>query len=372
MVSGFTTTNAGEGLQLGLDSGRPQVATLDVAGTFAMRPVAHVVSNGANSSFDTIRSNILLINATAPYSLAGITVDDFVRVPDTPDGVEIRLTDGSGQNWTISHASGGAAFGRRFYCPGGSDITLGPYQSATVRYIDQFSSWVVVAIWPSSSATPSGAAGGDLGATYPNPTVVSVANVTTGVLTVTNGGTGDATLTNHGTLIGQGTSAIAATATGTTGQILTSNGASADPTYQDNAALSTTPSTIHSLFNSQATPIDITVDNNFHVVATFNVLVGGTGDVVCISAAINWNFSIGSGGGQTIHYGIGVGTSTSFTGRDCTLGLNANANIGGSTLYRVTGLSAGLHTVNLLVHSSGSQTGIAESSITGDLMAQVA
>lgn len=48
---------------------------------------------------------------------------------------------------------------------------------------------------------------------------------------VAGGGTGQVTLTNHGVLIGQGTSAIAATAAGTAGQVLQSGGASADPVY---------------------------------------------------------------------------------------------------------------------------------------------
>lgn len=49
------------------------------------------------------------------------------------------------------------------------------------------------------------------------------------------GGTGAVTLTAHGVLIGEGTSAIAATSAGTAGQVLTSNGAALDPTFQASA-----------------------------------------------------------------------------------------------------------------------------------------
>lgn len=50
-------------------------------------------------------------------------------------------------------------------------------------------------------------------------------------LTVAKGGTGTTTNTNHGVLLGQGTSAIAATSAGTSGQPLLSGGASADPSW---------------------------------------------------------------------------------------------------------------------------------------------
>lgn len=49
---------------------------------------------------------------------------------------------------------------------------------------------------------------------------------------VASGGTGAVTFTAHGVLIGEGTSAIAATGAGTALQVLTSNGAAADPTFQ--------------------------------------------------------------------------------------------------------------------------------------------
>ncbi len=52
-----------------------------------------------------------------------------------------------------------------------------------------------------------------------------------GTAVVAGGGTGQVTLTNHGVLIGQATSAIAATTAGSAGQVLQSGGASADPAY---------------------------------------------------------------------------------------------------------------------------------------------
>ncbi len=52
-----------------------------------------------------------------------------------------------------------------------------------------------------------------------------------GTAVVAGGGTGQVTLTNHGVLIGQATSAIAATAAGSAGQVLQSGGVSADPAY---------------------------------------------------------------------------------------------------------------------------------------------
>jgi hypothetical protein len=53
----------------------------------------------------------------------------------------------------------------------------------------------------------------------------------TSTLPVANGGTGAATITAHGVVVGEGTSAVAATAAGTSGVPLLGSGASADPAF---------------------------------------------------------------------------------------------------------------------------------------------
>jgi hypothetical protein len=83
--------------------------------------------------------------------------------------------------------------------------------------------------------TGSGAA---VFATSPTLVTPALGTPSSGTLTnctglpVAGGGTGAATLTNHGVLLGQGTSAVAATAAGTSGHRLRSNGSSADPTWE--------------------------------------------------------------------------------------------------------------------------------------------
>lgn len=87
-------------------------------------------------------------------------------------------------------------------------------------------------------------------------------------VTVPQGGTGALTLTNHGVLLGQGTSAVVATAAGSAGQILRSGGAAADPSY----STATYPST------------------------------AGTSGNVLTSDGTNWISSAPAGGSASLNY----------------------------------------------------------------------
>lgn len=79
--------------------------------------------------------------------------------------------------------------------------------------------------------SPTGSAGGDLGGSYPNPLVVSVADVIFGVLGVPYGGSGTTTIASNGLMVGRGTSAVMTVAAVASGSALLSNGTSSDPQF---------------------------------------------------------------------------------------------------------------------------------------------
>lgn len=68
--------------------------------------------------------------------------------------------------------------------------------------------------------------------TFTLPNASSTILTSNAAVTVGQGGTGGTNYTAHGVIVGNGTSAMAATGTGTSGQVLTSNGSGSDPTFQ--------------------------------------------------------------------------------------------------------------------------------------------
>lgn len=137
----------------------------------------------------------------------------------------------------------------------------------------------------SVASDPTGPAGGDLGGTYPNPSVVAV-HATSGTengvthttcsidsspigqttpaagafttLTATtpvgvaSGGTGQNALSAHNVLLGEGTSSVGFAAPGASGTILSSTGTSVDPSFQTKTALAIASSGANSDITSLA------------------------------------------------------------------------------------------------------------------------
>ena len=78
-----------------------------------------------------------------------------------------------------------------------------------------------------TGAAPSGAAGGDLGGSYPNPAVLSVADVATGVLKIANGGTNSPAAMNNNQLISSSGGKIGELGAMTDGQMIVGKSSSA-------------------------------------------------------------------------------------------------------------------------------------------------
>lgn len=81
------------------------------------------------------------------------------------------------------------------------------------------------------AVTPIGPAAGDLGGTYPNPTVVSVAHVVTGTLGAANGGTGLASYTTGDLLYASGATTLASLADVAALNVLSAGGVGVAPSW---------------------------------------------------------------------------------------------------------------------------------------------
>lgn len=155
-----------------------------------------VGNTGSDPSFGAVPAGAL------PGS-GQITLSNGTNITVTGSPVSLGGTATIGVSGTIGVANGGTGISN----PTAHNILIGNGSSAM------------------SQLTPSSSSG------IPVVSQGVSADPVYGTASVAGGGTGSTTLTNHGVLLGQGTSAVTATAAGSAGQVLQSSGALADPTY---------------------------------------------------------------------------------------------------------------------------------------------
>ena len=181
---------------------------------------------------------------------------------------------------------------------------------------------------------------------------INASQITSGTVTVGQGGTGATTLGANGVLLGNGTSAISATAVGTTGQVLVGNTGAA-PTW---STLSGIGVTSFSAGTTGLTPASATT-GAITLAGTLGVANGGTGTATAFTAG-SVVFAGASGVYSQDNAGLfwdntndrlGIGTASPATkldvsGGDIRLASNATyvrSVTSGGTSVRMLGINAG-------------------------------
>lgn len=158
--------------------------------------------------YKSVVANSTSINIIQGANSIGVDVSDLgiTTAKLANDAVTFAKMQNSPAN-SILIGAGSAGVGTDF-----TPITLGPTMSMVGTEIN------------ASATNPTGPAGGDLGSTYPNPTVVSVANVTSGILNTPNGGTGLSSGVSGGVLYFSAANTIASSAVLTTAALVLGGG----------------------------------------------------------------------------------------------------------------------------------------------------
>lgn len=222
-----TTTTGIQSIYAGATCTNQFVRVLSASGAATCASIANAdITNTTIDLTTKVTGTLPVGNGGTGITSLGTGVATFLGTPSSAN-LKTAITDETGSGGALVFATAPALTTPNLIsATATSGLTVND-TSAGPGYIDfnedtDNGSNRVRLIGPASTA--------DVTLTMPATTGTILASGT--AVTVAQGGTGAVTLTNHGVLVGQATSAVAATGAGTAGQVLTSNGASADPTFQ--------------------------------------------------------------------------------------------------------------------------------------------
>lgn len=226
---------------------------------------------------------------------------------------------------------------------------------------------------------PTGPAGGDLGSSFPNPTVLSVSNVNTGLLAVARGGTHLASYAVGDVLYASGATTIAKLADVATGQVLVSGGVGAAPAYSASPSLTALILATALAVASGGTGI-ATVGSNGVFAAPAGGSTGAPAFRMPVAAdlgAVSWTGDVqGTGASPTVARLQGVDVSTTLPGANQVLTFTsgkwapATPSGGGSTPSLAAVLAVGATTGGTSVTVSSGDKILSASNTALTLLAQ--
>lgn len=270
--------------------------------------VVNAAGGGAGSLFIRVQGGPDLHNLSDVYAPSPIS-NGQILIGDGPQGRWEAATLTAGTNVSITNAAG----------------------AITINATDQYAGTV----------TSVAASGGTTGLTFTGSPITTSGTLTLGgTLAVANGGTGATTLSANGILLGNGTSAISATAVGATGQVLVGNTGGA-PSW---AALSGIGVTSFSGGTTGFTPSTGTT-GAITLAGTLNVANGGTGATSLTSGyLVKGNGTSAVSASVVYDDGTNVGIGTTSPGAKIAVAASntAVASRGTAYLYSTNSMAANL------------------------------